>query len=151
MAAASPPHAHRFETDLRAALKLASTSTTAKHQCAQHTIFEQWETFCRNHHVSESLRDVADTKTELSYLVVFGYRYRQTGQRNQRVQADQVEAALLAVGQGIAHLGQPDPRKEVPGSNRNHPLLTSFYRAMRDEDNPDSRVYPVNMTIIRGL
>ena len=138
MAAASPPNAHRFETDLRAALKLASASTTAKHQRAQHTFFEQWEAFCWRHNVSASLRDVPDAKTKLSYLLVFGYRYRQTGQRNQRVRADQVEAALLAVGQGITHLGQPDPRKEVPGSNQNHPLLTSFYRAMQDEDDPAS-------------
>ena len=114
MAAAWPPDAHRFKTDLCAALKLASASTTAKHQRAQQTFFEQWEAFCCCHNVSASLRDVVDAKTKLSYLLVFGYRYQQTGHRNQRVQADQVEAALLAVGQGITHLGQPDPRKEVP-------------------------------------
>ena len=138
MATASPPDAHQFKTDLRAALKLASTSTTAKHQRAQNTFFEQWEAFCWRHNVSISLRDVPNAKTKLSYLLVFGYRYRQTSQRNQRVQADQVEAALLAMGQGITHLGQPDPPKEVPGSNQNHPLLTSFYRAMQDKDNPAS-------------
>ena len=151
MAATAPPDAHRFETDLRSALQLASASSTAKHQRAQHTIFQRWKDFCSSHHVSPSLSDVLDAKTKLSYLLVFGYRYRQTGQRNQRVRADQVEAALLAVGQGISHLGQPDPRKEVPGSERNHPLLASFYKAMRDEDDPASRVYPVNITILRGL
>ena len=100
MAVASPPNAHRFETDLRAALKLASTSTTAKHQRAQNTFFKQWEAFCHCHNVSASLRDVADAKTKLSYLLVFRYCYRQTGQRNQRVRADPVEATPLAVGRG---------------------------------------------------
>jgi hypothetical protein len=62
-----------------------------------------------------------------------------------------VEEALLAVGTGIAALGIPDPRKEVPGSDRNHPLLASYFNALSDEDDPHTRAYPANITIIQHL
>jgi hypothetical protein len=62
-----------------------------------------------------------------------------------------VEEALLAVGTGIAALGIPDPRKEVPGSDRNHPLLASYLNALSDEDDPHARAYPANITIIQHM
>ena len=88
---------------------------------------------------------------KLGYLLVFGMRYRRTGQGGRQVGADSVDKALLAVGQGITDLGRSDPRKATPGSRDNHPLLASFLKALRDEDDPASRVYPVNITIIRGI
>jgi hypothetical protein len=62
-----------------------------------------------------------------------------------------VSSALLAVGQGIAALGVPDPRKEAPGSDRNHPLLTSYLKALEDADDPSTRAYPANITIVQHL
>jgi hypothetical protein len=62
-----------------------------------------------------------------------------------------VEEALLAVGTGIAALGMPDPRKEVQGSDMNHPLLASYLNALSDEDNPHTRAYPANITIIQNM
>jgi hypothetical protein len=55
------------------------------------------------------------------------------------------------VGAGIAALGFPDPRKEVPGAEQNHPLLVSFLKALADEDDPTKRAYPTNLTIIQHL
>ena len=60
-----------------------------------------------------------------------------------------MDKALLAVGQGISNLGQPDPR--LLASGRQHPLLAAFLKALRDEDAPASRAYPANITVIRGL
>jgi hypothetical protein len=62
-----------------------------------------------------------------------------------------VEEALLAVGTGIAALGMPDPRKEVPGADRNHPLLASYLNALSDEDDPHTRAYPANISIIENM
>lgn len=55
------------------------------------------------------------------------------------------------MGQGIANLGQPDPRKEAPGSQRNHPLLAAFLKALRNKDDPAKRSYPANIPIIRHM
>jgi hypothetical protein len=62
-----------------------------------------------------------------------------------------VKDALLAVGQGISNMGQPDPRKEVPGGLRNHPLPQAFYKGMGNKDDPAKRSYPPNITVIREL
>jgi hypothetical protein len=65
-----------------------------------------------------------------------------------------VDKALLAVGTGIANLGQPDPRKQVHtggSASTLHPLLTAFLKALRNEDDPESRAYPANITIIRAV
>jgi len=84
-------------------------------------------------------------------MLVFGLRYRQTGQQNHSVRADTVESALLAVGAGIANLGQPDPRKTIAGGKSNHPLLASFLKSLRNQDDPAKRSYPANIPVIRQL
>lgn len=94
---------------------------------------------------------IQNAEDRLCYLLVFGMRYRETGQTGKPVRADAVEAALLSVGQGITHLGASDPRKSYIGTDRNHPLLASFIKGLRDEDDPTSRTYPVNTTIILAL
>lgn len=78
-------------------------------------------------------------------------RYSKTGATGVSVRADTVENALLAVGQGISQLGAPDPRKQVGGGKQYHPLLASFLKGLRDKDDPASRSYPANVTIIRAL
>ena len=51
---------------------------------------------------------------------------------------------------GITHLGQPDPRKVAPGSDKNDPLLADFLSALADQDSPATRAYPANLTILRA-
>ena len=97
-----------------------------------------------------SLRTV-DAAQRLNYLLVFGIRYRRLGATNNPVRADTVDTALLAVGQGIADLGIPDPRKASRESNSLNPVLTDFLKALRDEDDPQTRAYPANITILRAL
>ena len=54
------------------------------------------------------------------------------------------------MGQGIQDLDEPDPRKP-PGSDKFYPLLADFLRALKDEDDPETRAYPANITLIRQL
>ena len=82
---------------------------------------------------------------------MFCLRFHRTGQKGKSVRAGSVTDALLAVGAGITDLGQPDPRKEVQGSNRLHPLLSSFLKGLRDHEDPSKRSYPVNITILRHM
>ena len=109
-----------------------------------------WHQYCVQTSQSISLRTVPSPDGRLAHLLVFGLRYRRGGQTGKPVRADTVDKALLAVGQGITHLGQPDPRK-LAGSDKLHPLLTSFLKALRDEDGPDTRTYPANITILEGM
>ena len=149
MAAASPERREQFHDTLGAALHLASQSRVTSTTNARAKIFALWRQFCDDHRVQHSLSDVPND-TRLAYLLVFGMGYRRHGQTGRPVRASTVEDALLAVGEGLTHLGTPDPRKATPGGERNHPLLTDFYRALADQDDPSTRSYPANLTILRA-
>jgi hypothetical protein len=80
-------------------------------------------------------------------MLVFGMRYR----TQKSVRGDTVANALKAVGQGIANLGGGDPRKHLQGSFSNDPVLAAFLKRLRDQDDPSTRAYPANITILRAL
>jgi hypothetical protein len=122
-----------------------------KTHLARNRIFELWSDFCERVGQTPCLRRVVGQEQKLCYLLVFGVRYRQAGQTNKPVRANTVEDALLAVGKGMADLGVPDPRKSSFGSNQCHPPLSDFLKAMRDQDDPSTRSYPVNTVVIRAL
>ena len=86
----------------------------------------------------------------MGYLLVFGLRYRRKGATNNPVRADTVDKALHAVAEGLTNLGRPDPRKSGPRGEF-HPVYTAFLKALRDEDDPSTRAYPANITILREL
>ena len=152
MVATTSATRNSFAADLCAALQIAGAANTRKTDDARDSLFGKWSSYCGSLSVQDDLSDVRDREVKLSYLLVFGYRYRQGGASgHQAVRADTVENALLAVGKGIADLGQPDPRKEIGGSGRNHPLLVAFLKSMRDKDDPSKRSYPANVPIIRNL
>ncbi len=151
MAHAAPAVRDRFQSELSSALSIASKSTTTKTRRAKTKVFFLWAQFCSEHNVSETLSTVQGQELKISYLLVFGLRYRKSGQTNKSVRADTVDTAIAAVAAGITDLGGVDPRKQTDGSNRNHPLLTAFIKALRDQDDPSSRAYPANLTLIRAL
>ena len=132
-------------------MSLVDASTTTKTVKSRNKLFVEWTDFCQHLGKAPSLCDVPGQENKLAYLLVFGLRFRETGQTGKSVRADTVENALLAVGQGITELGQPDPRKEAPGAQRNHPLLSAFLKSLRDQDDPQTRTHPANVTILRGL
>jgi len=139
-----------FQSDLSAALAIASQATTRKTNSARQRIFAIWADFCAAHGATPCLSSVADPEAKICHLLVFAYRYRQTGQTGKPVRADTVQDALLAVGKGISDLGQPGSRFPLRDRNQ-HPLLASFLKRLRSEDSPATRAYPVNITIIKGL
>ena len=109
-----------------------------------------WKTFCDSVGCDLSLRDVVGLDQRLAHLLVYGLRYRQRGQTNNAVRSATVGKALAAVGKGIADLGQPDPRLD-PTTGKLHSLLSAFLKSMENEDDPSSRAYPANITILRAL
>ena len=152
MAAAPPGERIRFEVDLAAAHEIASQRLTGKTRQARDRLFANWCDFCASLSVNPSLDDVPDPEAKLSYLLVYGIRIRQrAGSSGKPIRAGTVEDTLLAVGKGIADLGQPDPRKQVGGGGQNHPLLTDFIASLKQQDDPSSRSYPANITIIAHL
>jgi hypothetical protein len=86
----------------------------------------------------------------ICYLLVFGLRYRKGSQKGKPVQAGTVRDAITAVAKGFTNLDRPDPRVN-PKTGKLHSVLTDFYRSMERDDDPTSRAYPVNITIIREL
>lgn len=141
-----------FVADLSTALHTADSALVAKSRTARLSIFGHWTAFCAEYGREPSLGDLPDQETRLCYLLVFALRVRRrSGKTGKPVRAGTVEAALLAVGSGIAALGVPDPRKEIPGADRNHPLLASFLKTLLDEDDPTTRAHPANVTIIANL
>ena len=97
-----------FVAHLRAALQYAEAANTGKTVGARQRIFDVWRTYCTGLGIEPSLAR-HDAETRLCHLLAFGMRYRPQGQTGRPVKADSVENALLAVGEGITHLGQPDP------------------------------------------
>ena len=132
-------------------MQVSNSAHTGKTTKARNKIFGIWTSFCLEHQIDPSLRDVHDAEQRICYILVFSLRYRREGQTGESVSAGTVADVLLAVGSGISNLGQPDPRKEFPGSNRNHPLLASFLKGLRDQDDPAKRSYPANIPIVRNL
>lgn len=148
MGAATPEARVHFVADLSTALDLSAAANTTKHRAAQSKIFGNWQDFCEELGKSPNLLDTpADDR--LSYLLVWGLRYRLKGQRNKPVRADTVEKALTAIGQGISNLGGEDPRLGPNGKLK--PVLSDFLKALGDEDSPTDRAYPVNTTILRAM
>ena len=97
-----------------------------------------------------ALMDVRGAEDKICFLIVFGLRCQEVSQTGKPVQADAASEALLAVGQGIANLGQPDPRKQAPGSEHNHPSLSAFLKTLGNQDSPATRAHPANATIVTG-
>ena len=149
MAATAPAHAAQFQTQLTAAMQLASQAVAPKTRKGRGKIFRIWQSFCRAHNVRESLADVPEG-LRLNYILVFGMSYRQTGQRGKQVRAGTVCDALLAVGEGITHLGAKDPRKH-PNTGKLAPIYESFLKTLSDQDDPSTRAYPVNASIVRHM
>ena len=122
MGAAPPERAGEFQASLLDALQLASTARTSKTNTEREKVFQQWNAFCRQLGTQPDLREIPLGEARLAYLLVFGVQYRRRGRTGRPVKAGSVASALLAVGEGITHLGQPDPRKQAQGGDRLHPL-----------------------------
>ena len=81
MAAAPPAVRDSFNSDLAAALEVASRSNTAKTSKAKNSIFGTWSAFCAEQGKASSLADVPDEHDKLCYILTYLYRYRHNGIR----------------------------------------------------------------------
>ena len=149
MGVAPPSQLHLFQADLGTALDISSTATTAKCRRSTSKIFGVWSSFCHDHGHSCTLHNVLPAD-RLSYLLVFGLRYRRGGQKGKPVRAGTVRDALSAIGKGFSDLDEPDPRLDSR-THKLHPVLHAFLRSMERADDPASRAYPANVTILRRL
>ena len=150
---ATTPAAARFDfqADLESALALASQANSTRHRNSQASTFGHWIEFCHDQSVSITLREfLGDPELGLGYLLVCGIRYRRYGRKDHPVTAGAVSKALAAVGKGIQNLGQPDPRYDIR-TGKLHSLHAAFTKKLEDDDDPPSRAYPVNISILRSL
>ena len=96
-----------------------------------------------------------DGEDKLTYIITFAYRYSLVGQRNKPVKSDQVSKVLKAVGEGISNMGLRDPRFPVSPfgitASTQYKLLTDFIKALKKQEDPANRSYPVNALIIRAV
>ena len=152
MAAGSPADRGSFSADLSAALETATAATTVKTRLAKNSHFAKWVLFCHDHGHDSTLALVDGDEAKLTYLLVFGLRYRRRpGRAGKPVRADTVGKALQAIGQGMADLGVRDPRKARDGGGKLHPLLAAFLDGLKRDDDPSTRAYPANLTIIEAI
>ena len=150
MGASSAQARDSFDTDLNAALRIASEANSGRYRKEKCAHFGRWIAFCQTVGVPPSLSHTTSTEARLGYLLVFGLRYRRKGATNQPVRADTVDKALLSVAEGITNLGGSDPQKSGPPGQL-HPIYSSFVKSLRNDDDPQTRAYPANVTIIREL
>jgi hypothetical protein len=152
MAASAPATQDGFRSDLRVALQTADSALVPKTRLAQLSSFQGWVAFCQEHDHPPSLSTIQDHETRLCLLLVYGLRLRRrlAPKTRKPIRSHTVANHLAAVGTGITQLGFPDPRKQV-SSGRLHPLLVGFLKALDNEDDPSTRAYPVNSTILLNL
>ena len=136
---------------LRAGLDKASAANTTKRIRSQQSTFAHWDAFCKSLGKHTLLDDVPDLDAKLSYFVVYALQYRLKGRTNNPVRADTVADALGKVAQGFTDMGRPYPLRPAHQSKGYYPVLEDMLKTLRDEDDPASRVYPCNMSIIRQL
>jgi hypothetical protein len=151
--AVDPATRDGFRADLSAALQIADAALVYKTRSDRACVFADWTAFCQEFGQDPSLVGVPGQEARLCYLLVYAYRRRQaiSAQTGKPVRAGTVAKALLAVGKGIAALGQPDPRKQTAGAKEYHPLLEDFLGSLTAADDPTTRAHPANVTIIEHL
>ena len=144
-----PAGQSRVRDYLGRALEYASKATTTKRRRAKNKVFGIWTDFCHREGKPGTL-DGMQPEEKLNYLLAFAMLYRLHGQKGKQVRAKTVSNALTAVGKGFTDLGRQDPRID-PRTNKLYPVLDDLFTGLRNEDPPESRSYPVNITIIREL
>jgi hypothetical protein len=94
--------------------------------------------------------DDVPAELHLDFFIVYACRYRRgvLSRSTQPVRSKRVEEALRAVGQEFARLGLQDPRLDGPKYSFR---LRTLLKAWADDDPAPSRVWPVNITILRAL
>lgn len=147
MAAVPPQRRHAFQADLLLALQAARERVVPKTQASREKTWNAWKGFCTDLGVDPYMQGVANP---LDYLLVFGLRVRRgdLSKSGQPVGASTVAEYLRTVGKRLSELGGHDPRLR---SGTLLPAISDFLGYLSKVDPAASRVWPVNLTIIRQL
>ena len=131
------------------ASEAARRSVVPATQSDRANLFTAWVAFCADLGHGPFLHDVPST-LHLDFFIVYACRYRRgvLSRSTLPVRSQRVEEALRAVGQEFARLGLQDPRLDGP---RYVFRLRTLYKAWADDDPAPTRVWPVNITILRAL
>lgn len=149
MAATSDPARDVYLAQLSAALQNTSEKNSVRSDREKDRAFELWQEYAAELNIPVTLQGIGSKELALCHFIVFGWRYRHTGRRGVPVRADTVGKVLQGVGQSITHLGGVDPRKRDKDSSALDPLFSAFIESMRRQDDPQTRAYPANLTILR--
>jgi len=143
------PHRDAFGSELVSAAEAARRSVVPATQSDRASLFTSWVAFCDDLGHEPFLSDVPPD-LHIDFFIVFACRYRRgvLSRSSLPVRSKRVEEALRAVGQEFARLGLQDPR--LDGTKYTFRLRTLF-KAWSDDDPAASRVWPVNITILRAL
>jgi hypothetical protein len=138
-----------FGSELLSAAETARNSVVAATRIGRAYLFDSWVAFTASLSHDPFLLDIP-RDAHIDFFIVYACRYRRglLSRSSQPVGAKRVEEALRAVGQEFSRLGHPDPR--LDGVHYVFRLKTLF-KAWADEDPTPSRVWPVNITILRAL
>lgn len=149
MAHVPAAHRHAFGSELVSAAEAARRSVVPATQSDRASLFQAWVAFCADLGHEPFLQDVP-TELHLDFFIVFACRYRRgvLSLSALSVRSKRVEEALRAVGQEFARLGLQDPRLD---GTRYVFRLRTLFKAWTDDDPAPTRVWPVNITILRAL
>ena len=135
---------------MRAAINYSQPAVAAKTAKQKQSHFASWTEFCESEGQDPGLRTIPEQEDRLCWLLTYGLRYRQEGRADHPVRSKTVADALVAIAQGISHLGYADPRYKKT-TNQLDTVYKDFLKNLADEDSPATRAYPANTTIIRKL
>jgi hypothetical protein len=145
----SPTTCDAFRADLHTVAADARHSVVASTRADRAHLFDSWVAFADSLGCDPYLRDVPPTY-HLDFFIVYACQYccGSLSHSAQPIGAQRVEEALHAMGQEFSRLGIPDPG--LDGTSYVFRLKTLF-KAWADNDQAPSRVWPINVTILRAL
>ena len=125
-----------------------SSGVSAPRATSHRNLWSHWSHFCSSLAIDPLLQNVKDP---VIFLQIYARLYRQGSLPHQSspVRSRTVEDALRAIGQTLASLGSPDPRKNALGNTDFR--LARQLRAYTRADPPPARVKPIPFQVVANV
>ena len=151
MASLPPAERDAARRDLLSVQAQRERAVVATSASARKKTQQVWRTLCGELGHTALLEGLRP-QDRIHVFELFGERYRtgRISKSGKPVQAHTVEVALGDVGALFSDMGVGDPRLR-PGGTTYVPALKKWLVSLQKEDPPSTRVYPCNVTILRGL
>lgn len=139
------PALDEFQSDLGLVKEAMRASVTPAYARRKNAHWQLWIQFCVSINIDPYLKFIDDP---VPYIQVFGQRYRdgRIAPRGEPVGAGTVSDAMRSVGQELARVGSPDPRKTTQGDQDYR--ISSQLRGYRKTDAPPVRVKPAPISLV---